>query len=395
MRAASATGRSTRTRAGPLPDHEDLHDRPGPLGGVREGPLQVADPAAAAALRALRPRPVQHRRRRRRVGPRRSELTASDAKAASALVASPAFTATSSGYLGASDSWTDLQVGFRHGWRHPVGAAEATSSRPRARRSTGPARQPDDDARPRVRARRAPARSPRPGPRCAAATGPPSGATRRAGTTTSAACRGGQRSAAGHERLYDASLMVMAALEDKTYRGAGIASPSMAWVWGLIPGYSGPYHLVWSRDLYQVATAQIAAGDPGGGRARARPPVRSSSSSPTAASRRTRTSTARATGPTCSSTRSPIRSCWRGSSGAPTPPTWSHVRSAAECILRARSGHPGALGERGRLLARLDRRGDRRPRLRGGDRRAQRSGRRRDPLPRVSRRLRSDSTVGP
>jgi glucoamylase len=35
----------------------------------------------------------------------------------------------------------------------------------------------------------------------------------------------------------------------------------MAWVWGTIPGYSGPYHLVWSRDLYQVATGQIAAGD--------------------------------------------------------------------------------------------------------------------------------------
>jgi glucoamylase len=75
-------------------------------------------------------------------------------------------------------------------------------------------------------------------------------------------------SAAGHERLYDVSLMVMAALEDKTFPGAGIASPSMAWVWGTIPGYSGPYHLVWSRDLYQVASAQIAAGDrAAGGRA--------------------------------------------------------------------------------------------------------------------------------
>ena len=55
--------------------------------------------------------------------------------------------------------------------------------------------------------------------------------------------------------------MVLAGLEDKTYRGAGIAAPSMAWVWGTLEGYSGPYHLVWSRDLYQVATAQIAAGD--------------------------------------------------------------------------------------------------------------------------------------
>ena len=69
------------------------------------------------------------------------------------------------------------------------------------------------------------------------------------------------RSAAGHRTLYDVSAMVLAGLEDKTYRGAGIASPSMAWVWGTLAGYSGPYHLVWSRDLYQVATAQIAAGD--------------------------------------------------------------------------------------------------------------------------------------
>ena len=69
------------------------------------------------------------------------------------------------------------------------------------------------------------------------------------------------RSVAGREALYDVSTMVLAALEDKTHPGAGIASPSMAWVWGTIPHYSGPYHLVWSRDLYQVATAQLAAGD--------------------------------------------------------------------------------------------------------------------------------------
>src|SRR6478752_6967971 len=36
-------------------------------------------------------------------------LVAQDAKAASALVASPAFTKTSNGYLGTSDGWTDLQ----------------------------------------------------------------------------------------------------------------------------------------------------------------------------------------------------------------------------------------------------------------------------------------------
>jgi glucoamylase len=69
------------------------------------------------------------------------------------------------------------------------------------------------------------------------------------------------RSADGIKDLYDASLMVMAATEDKTFRGALIASPSMPWVWGNIAGYSGPYHLVWSRDAYQVATAMLAAGD--------------------------------------------------------------------------------------------------------------------------------------
>ncbi len=55
----------------------------------------------------------------------------------------------------------------------------------------------------------------------------------------------------------------MAATEDKTHRGALIAAPSMPWVWGDIAGYSGPYHLVWSRDAYQVATALLAAGDRG------------------------------------------------------------------------------------------------------------------------------------
>src|SRR6201999_476775 len=69
------------------------------------------------------------------------------------------------------------------------------------------------------------------------------------------------RSVAGHEQRYDTSLMVLAASEDKIYRGGEIASPTMAWVWGQLAGYNGPYHLVWARDLYEMATAEIAAGD--------------------------------------------------------------------------------------------------------------------------------------
>jgi glucoamylase len=57
--------------------------------------------------------------------------------------------------------------------------------------------------------------------------------------------------------------MVLAASEDKAHRGAYVASPTMPWRWGK-EAPSGPYHLVWSRDLYQIATALIAEGDEAG-----------------------------------------------------------------------------------------------------------------------------------
>ncbi len=65
---------------------------------------------------------------------------------------------------------------------------------------------------------------------------------------------------------YDTSLFVLKAHEDKENRGAFVASPSMPWGWGELRidednPRSGPYHLVWPRDLYQVATALHAAGD--------------------------------------------------------------------------------------------------------------------------------------
>jgi glycosyl hydrolase family 15/glucodextranase-like protein len=64
---------------------------------------------------------------------------------------------------------------------------------------------------------------------------------------------------------YDVSVMTLAAHEDKTNRGAFIAWPTMPWSWGT--GFeqpkSGVYHAVWSRDLYQIATGLMAAGDTG------------------------------------------------------------------------------------------------------------------------------------
>ncbi|HEV7980760.1 glycoside hydrolase family 15 protein [Amycolatopsis sp.] len=64
--------------------------------------------------------------------------------------------------------------------------------------------------------------------------------------------------------LYQASVLMLAASEDKTHPGAFIASPSMPWRFGNNdPEWSpsGTYHLVWPRDLYQIATGLLAAGD--------------------------------------------------------------------------------------------------------------------------------------
>ncbi|MDQ5845260.1 MAG: glycoside hydrolase family 15 protein [Acidobacteriota bacterium] len=57
--------------------------------------------------------------------------------------------------------------------------------------------------------------------------------------------------------------MVLKALEDKTYRGAMIASPSAPWGGGPNANEASVsgYHAVWSRDLYHVATAFQALGD--------------------------------------------------------------------------------------------------------------------------------------
>ncbi|HET8952639.1 MAG TPA: glycoside hydrolase family 15 protein [Solirubrobacteraceae bacterium] len=68
------------------------------------------------------------------------------------------------------------------------------------------------------------------------------------------------------KRLYQQSLLVLAASEDKLNRGASIAAPNMPWIWGTLTladdhETSQPYHLVWPRDFYHAATAQKAAGD--------------------------------------------------------------------------------------------------------------------------------------
>lgn len=63
------------------------------------------------------------------------------------------------------------------------------------------------------------------------------------------------------DELYYTSLMFLKASEDKTNKGAFIASLSIPWGEGQGDENKGGYHLVWARDLYHIANAFIAAKD--------------------------------------------------------------------------------------------------------------------------------------
>ncbi|MCV2490884.1 glycoside hydrolase family 15 protein [Geodermatophilus sp. YIM 151500] len=60
---------------------------------------------------------------------------------------------------------------------------------------------------------------------------------------------------------YDVSAMVLAAAEDKTFRGGFVAAPGRPWAWADELQDLPVYHAVWSRDLYQIASGLRAVGD--------------------------------------------------------------------------------------------------------------------------------------
>ncbi|MEP6901340.1 MAG: glycoside hydrolase family 15 protein [Actinomycetota bacterium] len=65
-----------------------------------------------------------------------------------------------------------------------------------------------------------------------------------------------------YQAQFNMAAMVLKAFEDKTYRGGNVASLSVPWGGGNNGNETTTgYHLVWSRDLYQVATAEMALGD--------------------------------------------------------------------------------------------------------------------------------------
>ncbi|CAN5665282.1 hypothetical protein BH20ACI4_BH20ACI4_25930 [soil metagenome] len=68
---------------------------------------------------------------------------------------------------------------------------------------------------------------------------------------------------AKYQAQFNMAAMQLKSLEDKTVRGANIASLTVPWGGGDNANENniGGYHLVWSRDLYQVFTAYLALGD--------------------------------------------------------------------------------------------------------------------------------------
>src|SRR3954454_24148522 len=181
---------------------------------------------------------------------------------ASALVAEPAFTRLSNGYLGTSDGWTDLQD-FRMDWSYSS-APDGNLVQTARTRLTG------------LKKRRQLTLALEFGPARMSALAAAGASIARGFANVRAAyqagwhsyldgLRGIPSSAATQAETYNVSVMSLAAHEDKTYRGGYIASPTMPWVWGTgLENPSGAYHLVWSRDLYEIATALIADGDRAG-----------------------------------------------------------------------------------------------------------------------------------
>ena len=191
-------------------------------------------------------------------------LLASDSGSpvASALAAAPAFTKTSNGYLGTSDGWQDLKD-FRMDWAYdsaPSGNLVQTGKTAltglKGRQALTLALGFGADTQAALGSARASLAGGFPAARTAYEAG---------WHAYLDGLKGVPSSASGQAATYTVSVMTLAAVEDKTYRGGYVASPTMPWVWGTgLESPSGAYHLVWARDLYQIATALSAAGDTAG-----------------------------------------------------------------------------------------------------------------------------------
>ncbi len=187
-------------------------------------------------------------------------LLATDGVQSSAVLASSGFTKTSSGYADRSDGWSDLRDDHTMDWSYQatargnvvqLGKTKLTglAGHNRLTLALGFAAKSDS------------------------AAGVASAALKRGFTSAYNAYTAGWHSYLGSlkstpdsagawQKTYNVSAMVLAASEDKTFRGGFVAAPGRPWIgWADVLQQLPVYHAVWSRDLYQIATALIAAGD--------------------------------------------------------------------------------------------------------------------------------------
>jgi glucoamylase len=188
-------------------------------------------------------------------------LVATDDVLSSAVLASSGFTQTSSGYHDRSDGWTDLKDDRRMDWSYTA-RERGNVVQLGATRLTGL-----DGGQHLQLALGFHRRSP------AAALDVANATLARGFDAARADYSAGWRSyfaslepvpaAARDSRAsYRASVMLLAAHEDKTFRGGFVAAPSRPWAWANELQHLPVYIAVWSRDLYEIATGLLAAGDP-------------------------------------------------------------------------------------------------------------------------------------
>lgn len=184
---------------------------------------------------------------------RAGALVAHEGDIASALVASSGFTETSSGFAGVNDGYRDLLLHNR-------------LIRKYSRAAGGNVVQVARIARP-AHFTLALGFGTTPDSALAAARGSLlsgfTAARSKYSRGWSSYLAGLSKVSAVYQRQFDLSAMVVRAHEDKTYRGAIIASMSIPWGFAVAsdkPNVGG-YHLVWARDLYEAATSLMVAGD--------------------------------------------------------------------------------------------------------------------------------------
>jgi glucoamylase len=186
-------------------------------------------------------------------------LLATDDVLSSAVLSSSGFTKTSSGYLDRSDGWTDLRDDRAMDWSYTapdrgnvvqIGATRLTglAGGRRLRLALGFGREDG------------------------VALGAARAALARGFSSARREYSAGWRdyfssldpvpaSAAGSRRTYTASVMLLAAHEDKSFRGGFVAAPARPWAWANELQHLPVYIAVWSRDQYEIATGLLAAGD--------------------------------------------------------------------------------------------------------------------------------------